>query len=195
MTLSAQDATEQRQKKHVRDRWLLSAPALALIIAASVGPLLIVVLYSFLAPGSYGDVKWEFSTEGWFNVLFTRDIFDDTVSLADAHFSIFWRSIKLAFATVISSGEPIDTPATLMSRPPSSRSTATGPISSSSARLATHPSASCSLAKRSPPSAEGWARGAASSTSVDAAVQPIMNAAASRGAARYVRRGLLARSL
>jgi spermidine/putrescine transport system permease protein len=92
MTLSAQDATEQRQKKHVRDRWLLSAPALILIIAASVGPLLIVVLYSFLAPGSYGDVKWEFSTEGWFNVLFTRDIFDDTVSLADAHFSIFWRS-------------------------------------------------------------------------------------------------------
>jgi spermidine/putrescine transport system permease protein len=101
MTLSAQDATEQRQKKHVRDRWLLSAPALALIIAASVGPLLIVVLYSFLAPGSYGDVKWEFSTEGWFNVLFTRDIFDDTVSLADAHFSIFWRSIKLAFATTV----------------------------------------------------------------------------------------------
>lgn len=101
MTLSAQDATEQRQKKHVRDRWLLSAPALALIIAASVGPLLIVVLYSFLAPGNYGDVKWEFSTEGWFNVLFTRDIFDDTVSLADAHFSIFWRSIKLAFATTV----------------------------------------------------------------------------------------------
>jgi len=101
MTLSAQDATEQRQKKHVRDRWLLSAPALILVIAASVGPLLIVVLYSFLAPGSYGDVKWEFSTEGWFNVLFTRDIFDDTVSLADAHFSIFWRSIKLAFATTV----------------------------------------------------------------------------------------------
>jgi spermidine/putrescine transport system permease protein len=101
MTLSAQDATEQRQKKHVRDRWLLSAPALLLIIAASVGPLLIVVLYSFLAPGNYGDVKWEFSTEGWFNVLFTRDIFDDTVSLADAHFSIFWRSIKLAFATTV----------------------------------------------------------------------------------------------
>ncbi|AOF94367.1 ABC transporter permease [Sinorhizobium sp. RAC02] len=101
MTLSAQDATEQRQKKHVRDRWMLSAPALLLILAASVGPLLIVLVYSFLAPGNYGDVKWEFSTEGWFNVLFTRDIFDDTVSLADAHFSIFWRSVKLAFATTV----------------------------------------------------------------------------------------------
>ncbi|MGQ3214957.1 MAG: ABC transporter permease [Shinella sp.] len=101
MTDSAQDATELRQKKHVRDRWLLSAPALLLILAAGVGPLLIVVIYSFLAPGNYGDVKWQFSMEGWFNVLFTRDIFDDTVSLADAHFSIFWRSAKLAFATTV----------------------------------------------------------------------------------------------
>ena len=101
MTVSAQDVGEQRQKKEIKDRWLLSAPALLLILAAGVGPLVIVVIYSFLAPGSYGDVKWEFSTEGWFNVLFTRDIFDDTVSLADAHFSIFWRSAKLAFATTI----------------------------------------------------------------------------------------------
>ncbi|WP_411034792.1 ABC transporter permease [Shinella sp. BYT-45] len=101
MTVSARDVDEQRQKKDIRDRWLLSTPALLLILAAGVGPLLIVVLYSFLAPGSYGDVKWEFSTEGWFNVLFTRDIFDETVSLADAHFSIFWRSVKLAFATTV----------------------------------------------------------------------------------------------
>jgi spermidine/putrescine transport system permease protein len=101
MTASAQDVGEQRQKKEVRDRWLLSAPALLLILVAGVGPLLIVVIYSFLAPGSYGDVKWEFSTEGWFNVLFTRDIFDETVSLADAHFLIFWRSVKLAFATTV----------------------------------------------------------------------------------------------
>lgn len=101
MTVSPQEASEQRQKKEIRDRWFLSAPALLLILAAGVGPLIIVVLYSFLAPGNYGDVKWEFSTEGWFNVLFTRDIFDDTVSIADAHFSIFWRSAKLAFATTV----------------------------------------------------------------------------------------------
>ncbi|MCJ8054831.1 ABC transporter permease [Shinella curvata] len=99
--VSPQDVSEQRQKKEIRDRWFLSAPALILILAASVGPLVIVLLYSFLAPGNYGDVKWEFSTEGWFNVLFSRDIFDDTVSLADAHFLIFWRSVKLAFATTI----------------------------------------------------------------------------------------------
>ena len=99
MTTTAQEATKRVRKKDIRDRWLLSAPALILIAVAGVGPLLIVLLYSFLAPGDYGDVKWQFSTEAWFNVLFTRDIFDDTVSIADAHFSIFLRSIKLALAT------------------------------------------------------------------------------------------------
>lgn len=99
MTLSAAETSQARRKKDIRDRWLLSAPALLLIFFAGVGPLLIVVLYSFLAPGNYGDVKWQFSTEGWFNVLLSRDIFDDTISLADAHFAIFWRSIKLALAT------------------------------------------------------------------------------------------------
>ena len=99
MTISAAEASEQVRRKDIRDRWLLSAPALILIAVAGVGPLLIVVLYSFLAPGNYGDVKWQFSTDAWFSVLFTRDIFDDTLSIADAHLSIFWRSIKLAIAT------------------------------------------------------------------------------------------------
>lgn len=101
MATNAEAAGETRKSKDIRDRWFLSAPALILIGATSVGPLLIVVLYSFLAPGGYGDVKWEFSTEGWFNVLFSRDIFDETISLADAHFTIFWRSVKLAVITTI----------------------------------------------------------------------------------------------
>ena len=92
---------DERRRKEIRDRWLLSSPALLLILAAAAGPLVIVVVYSFLAPGSYGDVKWEFSTKAWFDVLFTRDIFDGTVAIADAHFSIFWRSAKLAFVTMI----------------------------------------------------------------------------------------------
>ncbi|QIG46587.1 ABC transporter permease [Nordella sp. HKS 07] len=101
MSIRTEKVSERRKKKEIRDRWLLSAPALLLILAAGAGPLVIVVVYSFLAPGSHGDVRWEFSTKAWFDVLFTRDIFDGTVSIADAHFSIFWRSAKLAFATMI----------------------------------------------------------------------------------------------
>ena len=43
MTVSPQEVSEQRQKKEIRDRWFLSAPALILILAAGVGPLVIVV--------------------------------------------------------------------------------------------------------------------------------------------------------
>ncbi|TIX96414.1 MAG: ABC transporter permease, partial [Mesorhizobium sp.] len=89
------------ERRDIRDRWLLSAPALIIIFLAATGPLLIVVIYSFLTPGPYGDVVWKFSTDGWLSVLMQRDIFDDTLAFADAHLSIFWRSAKLSFLTTI----------------------------------------------------------------------------------------------
>jgi len=59
------------------------------------------LFYSFLAPGDYGGVVWKFSFDGWFNVFLNRDIFDDTLSIADAHVSILWRSLKLSLATTV----------------------------------------------------------------------------------------------
>lgn len=76
-------------------------PALALLLFAAAGPLVIVMIYSFLTAGSYGGVVWDYTTEAWFRVLFSRDIFDDTVSLSDAHLSIFWRSVQLSFLTTL----------------------------------------------------------------------------------------------
>jgi spermidine/putrescine transport system permease protein len=68
---------------------------------AASGPLLIVIVYSFLTPGNYGGIVWEFSGDAWFKVLFSQDIFDDTISLSDAHLSIFWRSVQLSFLTTL----------------------------------------------------------------------------------------------
>jgi spermidine/putrescine transport system permease protein len=98
---SAAEIARDAERKDIRTRWWLSAPALIIIFFAAVGPLFIVVVYSFLAPGNYGDVKWEFSTEAWFGVLFERDIFDDTVTMADAHLSVLWRSVKLSLMTTV----------------------------------------------------------------------------------------------
>ncbi len=98
---SAAEVIEGERKRDVRTRWLLSAPALLIIFLAAAGPLLIVLLYSFLAPGPYGDVVWKLSPDAWFNVFLERDIFDDTLSLADANFSIFMRSVKLSVITTI----------------------------------------------------------------------------------------------
>ncbi|MER8439400.1 ABC transporter permease [Mesorhizobium sp. M1312] len=98
---SAEEVAKEAERRDIRDRWLLSAPALIIIFLAATGPLLIVVIYSFLTPGPYGDVVWKFSTDGWLSVLMQRDIFDDTLAFADAHLSIFWRSAKLSFLTTI----------------------------------------------------------------------------------------------
>jgi spermidine/putrescine transport system permease protein len=89
------------RRREVRRCWWLSAPALALLLVGASGPLLIVLVYSFLTPGDYGGVVWRPSTEGWFRVVFSRDIFDDTVGLADAHLTIFWRSVSLSLMTTL----------------------------------------------------------------------------------------------
>lgn len=98
---SAAEVAIQHDKQDVRTRWLLSAPALIIIALAASGPLLIVLIYSFLTPGPYGDVAWKFSTDGWVSVLLERDIFDDTLSFADAHLAIFWRSVSLSLMTTV----------------------------------------------------------------------------------------------
>ena len=92
---------EDAQRKETRRSWLLSTPALAVLFSAASGPLLIVLVYSFLSSGEYGGVVWKFSTDAWFNVVFHRDIFDETIKLADAHMLILWRSIKLSFSTTL----------------------------------------------------------------------------------------------
>ena len=98
---SAQESARIAERRDIRNRWLLSAPALIIILLAAIGPLFIVLIYSFLTPGPYGDVEWKFSTDGWVSVFLQRDIFDDTLSFADAHLAIFWRSVKLSILTTI----------------------------------------------------------------------------------------------
>lgn len=97
----AQTQAEAAIAREVRRSRLLTLPALIVLFVAASGPLLVVLLYSFLAAGDYGGVKWAFSTEGWKSVFLEKDIFDDTVSIADAHLSIFWRSLRLSLMTTV----------------------------------------------------------------------------------------------
>jgi spermidine/putrescine transport system permease protein len=90
---------EKNRKEH--RRWLLLSPALLLLLLAASGPLLIVLVYSFLTPADYSGVVWDFSLEGWKGVIWQRDIFTDTVSLSDAHLRVLVRSVKLSFFTTV----------------------------------------------------------------------------------------------
>lgn len=100
----AEQVSESFRKADIATRWWLSAPALFTIFVAAIGPLFVMLMYSLMVKGDYGDVKyWQFSGEGWFNVFFQRDIFDETtVTWADAHTQIFGRSIGLAAITTLS---------------------------------------------------------------------------------------------
>jgi spermidine/putrescine transport system permease protein len=89
------------QAAATRTSWLLSLPAMLLLLVGASGPLLIVVIYAFLEPGEYSGVVWNFTTDAWFRVFFERDIFDDTISPADAHLTIFWRSAELSVLTTL----------------------------------------------------------------------------------------------
>ena len=97
----ASAAEDRREAERVRRNWLLSVPALVLLLIGASGPLLIVAVYSFLEKGQYSGVIWNFTPEAWVNIFLQRDIFDDTLGWADAHLAIFWRSVKLSFLTTL----------------------------------------------------------------------------------------------
>lgn len=101
--MSASDTPARiAQRQKTRNRWLLSSPALLIVFVAAIGPLFVMLAYSFMAKGDYGGVKpWEFSIDGWFGVFFSRDIFDDTLTIADANVTIFLRSLRLSFLTTL----------------------------------------------------------------------------------------------
>ncbi|MGC1428313.1 MAG: ABC transporter permease [Albidovulum sp.] len=113
---------EIADRQNARNAWALSAPALLLLAVAAAGPLLIVLVYSFLTPGKYGNVVGEFSLDGWIGLLYSRDIFDGTMKLADAHLTIFWRSVKLSLlTTVITFAVGFPTAWFIATRPPRAR--------------------------------------------------------------------------
>jgi len=94
-------AEQALRARSTRNAWALVIPALIVLVAASIGPLVLVLIYSFLTPGDYGNVVWSFSLDGWQKVLVERDIFDESLHFAEAHLTIFWRSVSLSFITTL----------------------------------------------------------------------------------------------
>ena len=116
-------ATEAgRARQSARNGWLLSLPAVIVLLIGSAGPLLIVVYYSVVTKGEHFGVQPPFTLEAWFKVVFARDIFDGTISFADANLLILWRSVKLAFlTTVITFALGLPTAWFIATRPPKAR--------------------------------------------------------------------------
>jgi spermidine/putrescine transport system permease protein len=92
--LAAETAAIQRHR-------LLALPSLLTITLFGIGPLLVILVYSFLKAAPYGGVEWKFSANAYLNFLFQRDIFDDTLQFSADYLYIYLRSILFAVFTTL----------------------------------------------------------------------------------------------
>lgn len=73
----------------------LLAPFFMVMGAFFILPLFLVVAYSLLKAGPYGGVIWDFSWNGYIQILFDRG-FDGTYTFNTGYLIIFMRTIKLS---------------------------------------------------------------------------------------------------
>lgn len=78
---------------------LLLSPVTIFLGIFFVGPLLVMLLYSFLAPGLYGGVEWTFYHHNYGRILGWAD--GEWEEFDPVYIEIFLRSCKLAITTVI----------------------------------------------------------------------------------------------
>jgi len=110
------------ERRFLRSRWLLSGPAIFVVGVFGVLPLVIMLIYSFLVPATYGGVEWAFTVENYVSFLFQRDIFDDTLQFVPDYLQIYLRTFVLAgFTTVASLIVGFPTAYFMATRPPSQR--------------------------------------------------------------------------
>ncbi|MGO4569264.1 ABC transporter permease [Rhizobium sp. 2YAF20] len=96
----SQIATPQ-DKQDARRHLLLASPAIVIMILLGFIPLMIVVAYSFMAPGDYGGVVPKFTFEAYVSLIFQRDMFDDTLIFSPAYLEIYIRTAVFGVATTV----------------------------------------------------------------------------------------------
>jgi len=90
-----------QERRDLRIRRALLLPSLLVIGFGLVLPICIVVIYSFLRPGTYGGVIWDFTFSAYIQFLFERDIFDNTLTFQTAYLEIYLRSFLQAVAATV----------------------------------------------------------------------------------------------
>jgi spermidine/putrescine transport system permease protein len=93
------DKTSSQENAAAARNRLLAAPALIIVTIFGIVPLLIILVYSFLKAAPFGGVEWTFSTDGYLNFLYQRDIFDDTLQFTPDFLLIYLRSFFYALLT------------------------------------------------------------------------------------------------
>ena len=80
---------------------LLLSPAVLSIGGFLIAPLFIILVYSFLTPGTYGGVIWEGTFDAYIQFLFERDFFDESLTFSTAYPRIYGRSLLQALVATV----------------------------------------------------------------------------------------------
>jgi spermidine/putrescine transport system permease protein len=120
--LGPAEQSSQRGRRRTGGRMLLLAPALAILCGLLIVPLVIMLVYSFLTPATFGGVTWDFSLGAYVQFLFERDIFDDSLTFTTAYLGIFARSfVQALVATLGCLAIGLPTAYFMATRPPEQR--------------------------------------------------------------------------
>lgn len=76
---------------------LSAGPALVVLAAFFIAPIVVIAAYSLMEADPHGGVQTAFSTDAYLRFLFDRD-WDGNLQFDTAYLSIFWRSFALALA-------------------------------------------------------------------------------------------------
>jgi len=101
--LAESQTLRHRRREQIRSRGLLLSPALLTILGFLIAPLFIVLVYSFLTPGTFGGVIWDWTFDAYVQFLFERDIFDESLVFSTAYLEIYSRSFVQAIVTTVGS--------------------------------------------------------------------------------------------
>jgi spermidine/putrescine transport system permease protein len=88
----------ERTRRRIQLGMLLAPPSLLLAVFL-ICPLAIMVIYSFLAPGLYGGVEWEYYPHNYGRILGFAD--PEFEEFDPIYIAIFLRSLRIAVITVL----------------------------------------------------------------------------------------------
>lgn len=101
MSTAAPVATKGRNRVAGKLPWYASLPALIIGALFTIGPLVVIVAFSFMTrPAQGGGVVYEFTTDAYRSFLFTKSFSGDLV-FNPAYLEVFWRSVVQATITAV----------------------------------------------------------------------------------------------
>ncbi len=93
--------TETSSQTISKGQLYLLSPAVILISLFLILPLSLIVIFSFLEPGTYGGVEWIFTTKAYIQFLFEEDFITEKLVFNADYLTIFGNSLLLATTSTV----------------------------------------------------------------------------------------------